>query len=53
MWNNLKAANVGRSSITKSDDLKAMAISGLHRIQKLPSLVRGFFGDPDLAYVTA
>ena len=53
VWNNLKAAHVGRASIQKADDLKAMAISGLHRIQKLPALVRGFFGDPAPAYITA
>lgn len=53
VWNNLKAAHVGRASIQRSDDLKAMAISGMHRIQKLPALVRGFFRDPDLAYITA
>ena len=53
VWNNLKAAHVGRASIQRGDDLKAMAISGMHRIQKLPALVRGFFRDPDLAYITA
>lgn len=53
VWNNLKAADVGRASITRSADLKAMAISGLHRIQKLPALIQGFFRDPDLAYITA
>jgi hypothetical protein len=25
----------------------------LHRLQKLPELVRGFFRDPNLRYITA
>jgi hypothetical protein len=25
----------------------------LRRLQRLPHLVRGFFGDPELAYITA
>jgi hypothetical protein len=33
--------------------LKAKALAALHRLQRLPHLVRGFFGDPNLRYVTA
>jgi hypothetical protein len=25
----------------------------LRRLQRLPQIVRGFFGDPELAYITA
>ena len=35
------------------EDLKAKALSALHRLQKLPHLIRGFFHDPNLRYVTA
>ena len=35
------------------DDLKAKAIGALRRLQKLPHLVRGFFADPHLRYITA
>jgi hypothetical protein len=33
--------------------MKAVIIARLRRLQRLPHLVRGFFGDPKLAYVTA
>jgi hypothetical protein len=35
------------------DDLKATVISALRRLQKHPGLVRGFFADPCLRYITA
>ena len=31
--------------------MKRLATAGLRRLQALPELVRGFFGDPDLAYI--
>jgi hypothetical protein len=34
-------------------DLKAKALAALHRLQKLPHLVQGFFQDPSLRYITA
>lgn len=53
VWNNVKAAKIGRAGITSQDDLRTKAISALRRLQKLPHLVRGFFRDPHLAYITA
>ena len=53
VWNNVKAARIGRAGITSQDDLRAKVISALRRLQKLPHIVRGFFGDPNLAYITA
>jgi hypothetical protein len=35
------------------EDLKAKALAALHRPQKFPEVVRSFFGDPNLRYVTA
>jgi hypothetical protein len=32
---------------------KAKALAALHRLQKLPELVRGFFRDPNLRHITA
>jgi hypothetical protein len=29
------------------------ALAALHRLQKLPHLVQGFFRDPNLRYITA
>jgi hypothetical protein len=34
-------------------DLKAKAIAALRRLQKRPGLVRAFFADPHLRYITA
>jgi hypothetical protein len=34
-------------------DLKAKALAALHRLQRLPHLVRSFFRDPNLRYITA
>jgi hypothetical protein len=43
----------GKTTVTSKDDLKSTVISGLRRLQKLPGLVRGFFADPCLRYITA
>ena len=32
---------------------KAVAVAALRRLQALPHIARGFFGDPDLAYIAA
>jgi transposase len=53
VWSNVKAAKIGRAGITSQDDLRTKAISALRRLQKMPQLVRGFFRDPHLAYITA
>jgi hypothetical protein len=37
---------------TGKDDLKAKAIGALRRLQKMPGLVRAFFADPHLRYIT-
>lgn len=53
VWNNVKSARVGRASITGPDQFRALAVGALRRLQSIPDIVRGFFGDPDLAYITA
>lgn len=53
VWKNVKSDRVGRSGITGPDQLKALAVAALRRLQAMPHIVRGFFGDPDLAYITA
>ena len=52
VWKNIKADRVGRAGVTGADDLKAKAVSALHRLQKLPHLIRGFFADSNLRYIT-
>ncbi len=53
VWKNVKHDRVGKTAVTSKDDLKATVISALRRLQKLPGLVRGFFADPCLRYITA
>jgi len=52
VWKNIKHDRVGRSSVTGPDEFKAKVISALRRLQKMPRLVRAFFADPDLRYIT-
>ena len=42
-----------RAGVTGPKDLKAKALAALHRLQKLPEVVRSFFRDPNLRYITA
>lgn len=53
VWKNIKADRVGRAGITDQDDLKTKAVAALRRLQRLPHIVRGFFADPNLAYINA
>ena len=53
VWKNVKHDRVGRAGIRDAKDLKAKALSALRRLQKLPGVIRSFFNDPDLRYITA
>lgn len=53
LWNNVKNTRIKRVVSHSQDDLKSKAIGALRRLQKMPELIRSFFRDPDLAYVTA
>ena len=53
VWKNVKHDRVGRSGITGPDQFKALAVAAMRRLQAMPHIVRGFFVDPDLAYITA
>lgn len=53
VWKNIKHDRIGKIGVTSKDDLKAKAANALRRLQKLPKLVRCFFGDPNLAYIRA
>ena len=46
-------ATTGDRFVTGPDDLKAEALAALYRLQRLPHLVRSFFRDPNLRYITA
>jgi transposase len=53
VWKNVKHDRIGKIGVTSKDDLKTKATGALRRLQKLPAKVRGFFADPNLAYITA
>jgi transposase len=53
VWKNVKHDRVGRTSVTGPDEFKSKVIGALRRLQKLPHVVRAFFADPDLRYITA
>jgi transposase len=53
VWKHVKHDRMGRAGVSGLEDLKAKALAALHRLQKLPHLVQGFFRDPNLRYITA
>jgi transposase len=53
VWKNVKHDRIGKTGVTSKQDLKAKAIGALRRLQKRPALVRAFFADPYLRYITA
>jgi transposase len=53
VWKHVKHDRVGRAGVSGPEDLKAKALAALHRLQRLPHLVQGFFRDPNLRYITA
>lgn len=53
VWKNVKHDRIGKIGVTSKNDLKTKATSALRRLQKLPHLVRSFFHDPNLAYISA
>ena len=53
VWKNVKHDRVGRTSVTGPDEFKTKVIGALRRLQKMPHIVRAFFADPDLRYITA
>src|ERR671911_80086 len=53
VWKHVKHDRIGRAGVSGPEDLKAKALAALHRLQKLPHLVRSFFRDPNLRYITA
>lgn len=50
---NVKHDRIARAVPLTRDELKAVALDALDRLKKCPGIVRGFFGDPKLAYIHA
>ena len=53
VWKIVKHDRLGKTGVTSKDDLKSKAVGALRRLQKRPRLVRAFFADPRLRYITA
>jgi transposase len=53
VWKHVKHDRLGRAGLGDGEDLRMKALAALHRLQKLPRIIRGFFADPNLAYITA
>jgi hypothetical protein len=53
VWKNVKHDRIGRTSACNADEFRAKITAALRRLQNMPHLVRAFFNDPDLRYITA
>jgi transposase len=53
VWKNVKHDRLGRTSVKTSEEFKTKIVAALRRLQNMPHLVRAFFADPDLQYITA
>ena len=51
VWRNVKNEQIGRAVPMSRSHLWSLARNALTRLQQSPEIVRGFFGDPHLAYI--
>ena len=52
VWGYIKHHHVGKKNINNKEQLREIVYRQLRRLQKLPELLRSFFGHPDLAYIS-
>jgi transposase len=52
VWKNVKHDQIKRAVPMSKGHLWTLAQQALLRLQKIPEIVKGFFGDPHLAYIT-
>src|SRR5919107_135516 len=53
VWKNVKHDGLAPAAPKGLQQMTAVITARLRRLQRLPHIVRGFFGDPELAYITA
>src|SRR3954469_3436361 len=53
VWKNVKHDGVAPAAPKGPEQMTAVITARLRRLQRLPHILRGFFGDPELAYITA
>ncbi len=51
VWKNVKHDHIHRAGIQRGSELFGIAHRALTQLQQLPEKIRGFFGDPSLAYI--
>lgn len=52
VWKNVKHDNVGRTVAISKDHLRSIVYDALRRLQATPQIIKGFFADPSLAYIS-
>jgi transposase len=52
VWSWLKKHNLGKLTITGPDQFRASVSHFMRRLQRLPNVLKGFFRDPNLAYIS-
>jgi transposase len=50
VWRHVKHHTVGRQSIIGPNQFRQLVLSTLHRLQRLPHLIRGLFYEPSVRY---
>src|SRR4051794_4710041 len=53
VWNNVKADGVAPAAPKGLEQMTAVVVARLRRLQRLPDVVRGFFANPELSYIAA
>ena len=53
VWKTVKHDRVGRTTVRNADEFKNKVIGALRRLQNRTHIVRAFFADPELRYITA
>ena len=52
VWNWLKRHKIGKARVAGPNQFRTLVERYLRSLQKLPALIRGFFADQNLAYIT-
>jgi transposase len=52
VWKNVKHDTVGRTVAMSTDHLSSVVYDALRRLQTTPQIIKGFFADPCLAYIS-
>lgn len=52
VWKNIKHDNVGKARILSATQLREAVTRAADRIANTPAIIRGFFADPNLRYIT-